>query len=275
MDKPKFRASGVGHLMTEPKLKADKDAGNLSEGAKTHSVNTWVSWKYQRNQEVYSKFIEKGNEVEEDSITSVSVIESVFHVKNEIHFKNEWVMGTPDFITSNDPKSLKFELQNGVWVYPGTDELTIEDTKSSWDIFTFQRAKNSPLKKIYYWQMQSYMWLTGATNANIRYCLENATADLILDEKRKLAYAMRCFDSQDSNPEYKEKCAQLERLMIYDMKAFQSRYPGFDFDSNLAEWKYDVPASERIYTFPIKRNDSDIELIKAKVEKAWRFMENL
>jgi hypothetical protein len=257
--KPKFRASGNGHLMTEPKLKADKDAGNLSEGAKTHVINTWVSWKYKRNEEIYSKYIEKGNEVEEDAITTVSLASNVNFVKNEITFENEWICGTPDFLIKDKEGKI----------------ITIEDTKASWDIYSFNRSKNKPLNKLYYWQMQSYMWLTGATMANIRYCLENATADLILDEKRKLAYAMRCFGEQDTNPEYKAKCAQLERLMIYDMKSFKNRYPGFDFDCNLAEWKYDVPENERLYTIPIYRNDSDIENLKSKVIKAWEFMENL
>ena len=35
MDKPLIRASFVGRIMAEPKIKADKEAGNLSEGAKT------------------------------------------------------------------------------------------------------------------------------------------------------------------------------------------------------------------------------------------------
>jgi predicted nucleotide-binding protein (sugar kinase/HSP70/actin superfamily) len=82
-DKPKFRSSGIGHLMTEPKLVADKSAGNLSEGAKGHVIDVFTQWKYHRREDIYSKYIEKGNELEEDAITLVSVLTGIFHKKNE------------------------------------------------------------------------------------------------------------------------------------------------------------------------------------------------
>ncbi len=258
MQKPKFRASGVGHLMTEPKLKADKDAGNLSEGAKTHVVDVFTQWKYKRNEELYSKHIEKGNEMEEDAITLVSVLTDIFHKKNEETLSNEWISGTPDLFIGESIQNADF----------------IEDTKCSWDVFTFNRTKHKKLNDLYYWQMQGYMMLTGAKEARLRYCLLNATDDLIRDELRKLGYAMRLIEFEET-PEYIKRAAMVERNMIYDLPAFRSRYPHFDLHLNVSEWVYDIPKEERLYTVVIPRNDSDIELIKAKVEKAWRFMENL
>jgi len=258
MQKPKFRCSGIGHLMTEPKLKADKDAGNLSEGAKTHVVDVFTQWKYKRNEELYSKYIEKGNEMEEDAITLVSVLTDIFHKKNEETLSNEWISGTPDLFIGESIQNADF----------------IEDTKCSWDVFTFNRTKHKKLNDLYYWQMQGYMMLTGAKEARLRYCLLNATDDLIRDELRKLGYAMRLIEFEET-PEYIKRAAMVERNMIYDLPAFRSRYPHFDLHLNVSEWVYDIPKEERLYTVVIPRNDSDIELIKSKVEKAWRFMENL
>jgi len=122
--------------------------------------------------------------------------------------------------------------------------------------------------------MQSYMWLTGAREARLRYCLLNATDDLIRDELRKLGYAMRLVDFEET-PEYIEKAAKLERLMIVDLTGFQKRYPNFDLHFRVSEWRYDIPAEKRLHTVVIPRNDTDIERLKSKIEKAWQFMENL
>ena len=261
--------------MTEPKLKADKDAGNLSEGAKTHVVDVWTNWKYKRREELYSKYIEKGNELEEDAITLVSVQTETFMVKNEINFSNDWITGTPDLFTSQNKSSLKFEQnESGIWVYTGIEDLFIEDTKCSWDVFTFNRTKQKKLNDLYYWQMQGYMMLTGAKEARLRYCLLNATDDLIRDEIRKLGYAMRLIDFEET-PEFVERASMVERNMIYDLAGFRKRYPNFDLHLNVSEWQYDIPASERLYTVVVARDESDIELIKLKVQKAWEFMENL
>lgn len=258
MEKPKFRASGIGHLMTEPKLKADKDAGNLSEGAKTHCIDVWTSWKYKRNEEVYSKYLEKGNELEEDGITLVSLETGVFYKKNTENLSNDWITGTPDLYIGRSINEAEF----------------IEDIKSSWDVFTFQRARNKPLNQMYYWQLQSYMWLTGAKESRLRYCLLNATPDLILDEIRKLSYAMRLMPGEET-PEFKYRAAKIERNMIYDLNEFVTRYPNFDLYSPKAEWKYDIPRSERLHTIVVPRDEKAIEQIKFKVEKAWEFMANL
>jgi len=255
---PIFRASGIGNLMTEPKNKAAKDAGDLSESAKTHVLNTWIGWKYKRRQESYSKYLEKGISVEENAITSFSLLYNVFLTKNEKPYQNEWFCGTPDL----------FELAED-----GSIEVVV-DTKSSWDIFTFQKARTGQLNDLYYWQLQTYMALTGAKFGKVAFCLENATADLITDEKRKLAYAMRCFGDDESDA-YKARCCEIERLMIYDLKSFQKHYPFFDFHSNLSEWKYDISLSDRVHVFGLNRNDDDIALMRRKVEKAWEYIKTV
>jgi hypothetical protein len=244
--------------MTEPKLKAEKEAGNLSKGAKTHCIDIFASWFYNRREDAYSKYMEKGTAVEEQAITLLSLITRNIYFKNEENITNEYISGTPDlFVKDADGKI-----------------VIVEDIKSSWDIFTFLRSKHNELQDNYYWQMQSYMWLTGANEANIRYCLVNALPDHIDAEKRKTAWNMNLIDP-DNNPEYVERCKQIERNMIYDMADFQNRYPYYSFHSNLSEWTYDIPMEQRLHTFNIKRNDEDINLLMSKVIKARMFIQTL
>ena len=243
----KFRCSSLGYILTEPRSKAEKDAGGLSETAKGHCVDVYASWMYDRREEVYSKYLEKGNSVEEDAITLLSLHAKNLYFKNEDRLENEFIAGTPDlFIKDGDVISV------------------VEDIKSSWDIFTFLRSKHKELNKNYYWQLMGYMWLTGADKSNLRYCLVNSTDSLIDDEKRKLAYAMKVFDN-DTDPKYVEQCKQIERNMIYDLKLFLTHYPHYPLANDVNEWKWDVPREKRIHTIEIVRDDIAIERIKEKV----------
>jgi hypothetical protein len=243
--------------MTEPKLKADKESGNLSEGAKTHAIDVWVSAKYKRYEEVYSKYLDKGNEVEEDSITFLSLAKRKLYRKNEVKLDNEWIAGTPDLFIGDE-------------IVRATE---IIDIKSSWDIFTFNRAiakGNAP--SAYYWQMQGYMWLTGATKATLAFCLVNATPNLITDEKYRLARAHRVtIDDQD--PDFVRSCQLVERNMIYDLGAFMKVNPNYNLHSSVTDWDYNVPPEERLYEISVARNDDDIARISQKVEMAWKYLD--
>jgi len=227
-----FRCSSLGYLMTEPKEKADKEAGNLSGGAKTHLIDIYVSNKYGRQTEIQSRYITKGLMVEEDAITLYSRVKKSFFKKNEEHLRNEFIKGTPDLFVGENIQSAK----------------RIIDTKSSWDLFTFFRVLSKELNNLYYWQMQGYMALTGAKSASVAYCLVNTPLILIEDEKRKLLYKMGVATSEDAI--YKEACEELERSMIYD----------------------DIPITERLIEFEVERNDSDIEALYAKIQKARQWL---
>lgn len=258
MSKPKFRASQVGRLMTEPKTVKDKEAGNLSEGAKTYCLEVFAQWKYKREKQIFSKYFEKGNETEEDAITLVSKANLVILNKNSENLANEYLTGTPDLFTGADIRNAQ----------------TIRDTKSRWDIYSFLEAKHKPIDPVYYGQLQAYMWLTNAPVAYLDNCLVNATADLISDERRRIAYSMRVMDN-DSDPAYLKACHKLERSMIFDIVAFCERYPHFDLATDISRWAFDIPWQERIHSVEIKRDDAYIERMKAKIEKAWEYIASL
>lgn len=235
-EKTLFRSSNNGNLMSSPKSKADKEAGNLSKGAESFCLEVFINEKYNRKKNFTNKYVQKGLAVEEDAITLLSLETKRFFKKNEKHLKNEYIKGTPDCF---EGKSLETATK-------------IIDVKASFDIFTFFDSKTKPLNKIYYWQLQSYMWLTGAKEAELIYCLVDTPESIINDEKRRLAWSMNLIDA-DVNPDYIKACEEIDRVSLYG----------------------DIPRSERIHIIPIKRNDEDIERLKAKVLKAREYLKTL
>lgn len=230
-----FRCSSLGHIMTEPKNKADKDAGNLSESAKTHLIDIFVSKKYNRQTDIQNKYIQKGLLVEEDSITLYSRVKRKFFKKNKDRISNAFITGEPDLYEG--PAILNAEL--------------IIDTKSAWDIFTFFRNKTKTLSSDYYWQCQGYMALTGAQKAIVAFCLVNTPEILINDEKRKLMYKMGA--ATDENEDFIQACEELDHLMKYD----------------------DIPMHERVIEFHVERCDEDVAAAYKKIAKCRTYLNEL
>lgn len=223
-----FRCSSLGYIMTNP-----RSGTGLSETCQTHLVDVYVSNRYGRNDDVNTKYMEKGNAVEEDSITLYSRVTKKFHTKNVDSLTNKWIKGTPD-------------LFEGDTIHQATH---IVDIKSSWDIYTFMRVATKEINKNYYWQLQGYMDLTGAQSATLAYCLVNTPDHLIEDEQRRLMYKMGVIDPT-GNDRFAEACAEIERNMRFD----------------------DIPMHERLITFPILRNDVDIMKMHARVEECRKWL---
>lgn len=228
-----IRSSSVGYLMTEPVTKADKEAGLLSKTAKSHLIEIYIREKYGRRKDVQTKQMRKGVEVEDDAIELLAQSLGRPLSKNTERFYNEFITGHPDVLDLTEA-GLK------VW-----------DVKSSYDLFTFLGNIPDKLNSQYYWQLQSYMWLTGATESCIAYCLINTPFGIIEQEKKSLLYKMNVISEE--SPEYVLEAAKLELNMMFD----------------------DIDQKEKLLLFPVHRNDDDIELIKEKVAKARVFLESI
>lgn len=214
----KFRCSSLGHLMVDPKSKAAKDAGELSESAKTHCMDIFISQQYGRKTDIQNKYVKKGLAVEEDAITLYSRVSKTFYKKNDKRLFNEYIQGEPD-----------------IYLGPEIENAThIKDVKSSWDIFTFFRTYCKDLSNLYEWQGKGYAWLTGAENASIAYCLVNTPPPLMEAEKRKMWYALGQPENDDEN--YMDACRVIERSMIYDDIPMHNRILEYDIDLS-GDWK--------------------------------------
>jgi hypothetical protein len=221
-----IRASSVGYLMTEPVSKADKEAGLLSKTAQKHLLDVYITEKYGRKRDIQTKQMKKGVEVEGDSIEMLSKYLGNKLEKNEERFKNDFITGLPDIINGNE----------------------IIDVKSSYDLWTFLGNIPDKLDSQYYWQLMSYMWLTGTVKGTIAYCLSNTPDSIIEQEKYYLLKRMDVI-SEDS-PEFVREAMKIEFNMKFD----------------------DINISERVLLYNVDRNEDDILKIQYKVEKAREYL---
>lgn len=148
----KIRCSQIGQIMTN-----DRSGKGMGQTAKTY-CDTWIKQKiYGRIKEITSKYMDKGIQNEEEAIQMVSERYGLGWLeKNEIHFTNSHMTGTPDIINGD----------------------IIRDIKCSWDCFSFPLMETD-LNKDYYWQLQGYMELTGINESYVDYVLTNTPDEII------------------------------------------------------------------------------------------------
>lgn len=230
-----IRCSSLGCLFTEPVTKADKEAGNLSKTAKTHLKTIYISEKYGREKDIITIQMQKGIEVEQDSITLLSRVEKKMFTKNETRLKNQFITGLPDIFEGES-----IENAEAIW-----------DIKSSFSLWTFMDNIGEPLDKDYYYQLQGYMYLCNSPMAYIAYCLCDTPAWMINGEKQRLLRQMNVISEE--SPEYIEAAAGMELNHLFA----------------------DIPKEERVLVFPVPRDEEVIEKIGQKVSKAREYLAEL
>lgn len=197
-----FHPSSLGLIMTDSRTKDP-----LGETAKSHLMECYVGQKYGRKKDITNKFIEKGLLAEEDSLDLYTLVKDKLFVKNEETFKNDFFIGTPDLI----------------------DGDCIIDIKTSWDIFTFFSVMSKPANKMYFWQLQAYLDLTGAKSAKLVYCLVNTPFKLVEDQKKKLMWTMGVIDPE-TDEAYLAACEEVDKNSNYDDISMEEKYIEFSFD---------------------------------------------
>jgi hypothetical protein len=203
-----IRASSVGYLLTEPQLKADKEAGLLSKTAQRHLLDIYIAEKYGRKKDVQTKQMKKGVAVEQDSINLLSKYMETPFEKNEERLSNAYITGLPDIINEN----------------------MVIDIKSSYDLWTFLGNLPDKLDSLYYWQLMSYMWLTNAEVGYIAYCLSNTPDNIIEQEKYYLLKNMDVVSEE--SPEYVKEAMKIEFNMKFDDIDVSERVLLFKVDRN-------------------------------------------
>lgn len=187
-----IRCSSLGCLFTEPKTKAEKEAGLLSKTTKSHLIQTYIKEYWGIDNVVHTKQMTKGKKVEEDAITLVSIKDGIYYEKNEEKRSNGYIAGTPDVIYDS----------------------YIIDTKSSWDASTFLPKLIEPMDSDYFYQLQGYMWLFDRERAKISYCLCTTPESIRNGEKYLLQKKMDV--ATDENPDFLEEWIKLEKTMVFD-----------------------------------------------------------
>jgi hypothetical protein len=147
----KFRASSLAEIMTDGK------SGGLSVGAKTHIQQLAKEFVYGYDKRITSKYMDKGIQVEDQSIELLNSVLFTDYKKNTERKENDWITGECDIFT-------------GQMIY---------DIKSSWSLDTFPVLSSQGEDKTYEWQLRAYMWLWNVDKAAIAYCLVNTPEELV------------------------------------------------------------------------------------------------
>ena len=193
-----IRCSSLSCLFTEPKEKSKKDAGELSQTAKTHLYEVYANlWGYEK--ELVTKQMRKGTEAEHLGINLLSMVEGELYEKNDLRMQNDYITGHADIVTEDE----------------------IIDIKLSWDVFSFLPKLNEEVDKCYFYQLQGYMWLWGKENARICYCLVNTPDNIIQGEKYRLLRSMDVVSEE--SPEFLKAAQRLENNMRFDKIPMEQR----------------------------------------------------
>lgn len=140
----KFSASQFYRLMTEPKKKEDKEAGNLSQGALTY-VYECVAERLtgqRAKQEFTSRFTEHGENMEPIAKQVYNTVFGVSIVDSEYIPRDEYSGGSPDGLIGAD----------------GIIEIKCPYTITSHLEHKLNNLKDKPE---YYWQCLGYLLITG------------------------------------------------------------------------------------------------------------------
>ncbi len=152
----KIRASSVGRIMTDPKTKSE---GILSVGAKTYLREIAKQEIFGVEFEISSKEMEKGIEVEQESIEMLNRVRGLSLVKNTERKTNKWLTGECDL----------FDVSAGKGY----------DLKNAWSTKTFPGWLIDCGDKIYEWQMRAYMQLWDADEWEVVHTLVDTPQRLI------------------------------------------------------------------------------------------------
>lgn len=212
------------------------DVPHLSDSCKTHLCDIYTVAKYGRISDIKSKFLEKGLLLEEDAITLYCQLTNTFHKKNKVRKYNDWIEGECDI--------------------EGKDFIT--DTKVNWDIFTFNRVVARPIKPLYHYQLDGYMWLYDKPRAELAYCLLDTPEHLRKREEKRLQWELIGSDADLASASEEEK----------------DRFNDALLSLNHNHTYEDIPLKERVRIFNVERSEGREQKIAQRVEECRYWLNN-
>jgi hypothetical protein len=212
--------------MTEPRAKKAKEAGELSETAKTFVEETYLRKEWGYSEPIVTPEMLKGRFVEPYIIGIINDLlpsETTFRIANRELFKNEYFSAKPDIIL--------------------TGERIIEDVKASWSIKTFFYSE---LVKSYWWQLQVYMNVLGYKKARLIYVLVDTPDHLLEQEKKRYYFKYEC---NEEDADLIDAYKKLDRTHI-----IENRIP-IEQRIKIFEIEYDAIAIERLKEKVVKARE--------------------
>jgi len=174
-------------------------------------------------------FLKKGTDMESEGIELLSKIDKHEYQLITENIENEYLLGRCDIYC------------------PESDKVI--DTKLSWNINAFLKARTTPLDRKYWYQMQGYMELYNVNKADVVFLLLNTPPELIEREKVKL----------------------LNRFMIGEID--RDKYE-LDIENLESAFTYsNLPIKKRYFRHTLTREPKIFEKVYKKVEKARIWMQ--
>jgi len=150
----KIRSSQAGKIM---------GSRGLGKTGETYCKNWVKSQLFNREYEIKSKYLDKGNIMEDEALDLVAdKLGLGMLIKNEKNYANDFMTGTPDAIPKN----------------------FIVDVKASWSWETYPFVDIQIPDKDYYWQAQVYMDLAKKKHYRLCYTLLDTPIHLIHREAK-------------------------------------------------------------------------------------------
>jgi hypothetical protein len=149
----RFRASSIGKLMTSAKSKSEV----LSVTAKSYIKQLAKEEYFGYHTQINSKYIDKGQQQEHDSIELVNAVRMENYSKHIGRVSNEYLTGECDILA---------------------DDMII-DVKTSWSLDTWPELPEQGVNSDYEWQMRAYMLLYNRPMAEVIYCMVTTDPDLL------------------------------------------------------------------------------------------------
>lgn len=210
-------------------LEKEKIGVTIAKTTESFVRSMWLEKEFGYREDFVSDETFKGLLCEDDSLGLVQeVLGGEFRMKNKQHFENEYVRGTPDVILKKQDY--------------------VEDVKTSFNLRTFTEAE---LSKLYWWQGQGYMWLTGKTHYRLIYCLVPTPDAILGNQKRSWFYK---FGQDEYNQHFIDAVDQI------------------DHNNNLIS---KIPANKRVKVFEFDFDPDKIELLKSKIDVCRDFYKTL
>ncbi|WP_109438378.1 hypothetical protein [Aquimarina sp. AU119] len=256
------RKNGNGKPLTEKQeetfidLRRKKNAKcQLTDGSKTYLEKLVWEELTGRKQNLKVKYLDKGIQVEERSITVYSKIKKKFFVKNKIRMANKYFTGEPDNVQGK-----------------------VRDIKSSWEYETFPLTDHKITNSDYEWQVQVYMNLFDLKEAELIYCLVDTPEKLINDEIRRMDWK---FDLFNGSGEVKEECIPLVVELISNHIYTIEGLKQFCNNSTFCYLKWfegifkEIPEEIRVKIFEFTSNEKMIAQAKEMVLLSRSYMNQI
>ena len=254
----KFKSGTITQKQTE--IFGDLSKRKRATSKLNDSAKKWLETKYfelvtGRSSKLVNKYLDKGIQSEEASITLYSEYKNILFLKNKDRLDNGWFQG---------------ECDNAQGI--------IRDIKTSWDYTTFPMTETSIKTSGYKWQLDVYMELWNMDDSELIYCLVDTPSNLIEDELRRMDWK---FNIMDQSGEIRDDKIDLVVESIINKIFTEEGLKEFCDQSSTIHLEWfdgifkEIPQELRLKVFNHARSEKRVQQMRSMVELAREYLNKL